>query len=106
MDVYGIENDLIRYFNERKDYVGPFLQAMRMAYEITQQELSEATGYSVQTISRIENGKANPMGVAGRDIFEYLLKESGNNENEILSEFSIFCHNMQAEEEYDERIAQ
>lgn len=106
LNTFGIENPLTQFFNERKEYVGPFLQTMRMAYDITQQELSEATGYSVQTISRIENGKANPMGVAGRDIFRYLLETSGNDQTEILQEFDIFCTNMKAAEGYDERISQ
>lgn len=106
LNTFEIENSLTQFFNERKEYVGPFLQTMRMAYDITQQELSEATGYSVQTISRIENGKANPTGIAGRDIFRYLLDTSGNTQNEILQEFENFCMNMKAAESYDERISQ
>jgi transcriptional regulator with XRE-family HTH domain len=97
-DIFGTEPNLVSFLTERKEYLGLFLCSMRTAYEITQQELSEATGYSIQTISKLENGKANPMGVAGRDIFSYLLQQSGNTLDEILQEFSIFCQNMQAEE--------
>ena len=103
-DIFGTEPNLVHYLRERKDYLGPFICAMREAYELTQEELSEATGYSIQTISKIENNRANPMGVAGRDIFSYLVNISGNTLDEILKEFTLFAHNMQAAEEYDERI--
>lgn len=95
-------NDI--FGTEPKEYLGPFMCAMREAYELTQEELSEATGYSIQTISKIENNRANPMGIAGRDIFSYLVNISGNTLDEILKEFTLFAHNMQAAEEYDERI--
>lgn len=105
-DIFGTEPNLVNFLRERKDYLGAFICSMRMAYELTQQDVSEATGYSIQTISRIENDKANPMGVAGRDIFSYLVEQSGNTLDEILQEFSLFCYNMQAADAYDARVEQ
>lgn len=105
-DIFRTEPNLVNFLRERKEYLGAFICSMRMAYELTQQDLSEATGYSIQTISRIENDKANPMGVAGRDIFSYLVDQSGNTLDEILQEFSLFCYNMQAAEAYDARMEQ
>ena len=105
-DIFGTEPNLVNFLRERKEYLGAFICSMRMAYELTQQDVSEATGYSIQTISRIENDKANPMGVAGRDIFAYLVGQSGNTLDEILQEFSLFCYNMQAAEAYDARMEQ
>ena len=103
-DIFRTEPRLAAFLRERKDYLGEFLKVMRNAYELTQQEVSDATGYSIQTISRLENGKGNTMGVAGRDIFGFLLETSGNTVDEILNEFDLFCQNMQAAEEYDERM--
>lgn len=105
-DIFGTEPNLIGFLRERKEYLGDFLRVMREAYELTQQDVSDATGYSIQTISRLENNKGNPMGIAGRDIFSYLVDQSGNTLDEILQEFSLFCHNMQVEEEYDARMEQ
>lgn len=105
-DIFGTEPNLVNFLRERKNYLGAFICSMRMAYELTQQDVSDATGYSIQTISRIENDKVNPMGIAGRDIFSYLVDQSGNALDEILQEFSLFCHSLQAAEEYDERMEQ
>ena len=57
---------------ENRRYMGAFIRYLRQRIFMTQTELSLETGYSVQTISRIENGKANAMSVAGRDILTAL----------------------------------
>ena len=105
-DIFNTDPELYTFLSERKAYLGAFLHSMRLEHELTQEELAEGTGYSVQTISKMENGKANPMGVAGRDIFMFLLEQSGNTLSEVLTEFSMFCENMQAAEAYDERLMQ
>ena len=40
----------------------------RIALGVTQRQLSKYSGYTIQTISRIENGKVKPTNVAYRDI--------------------------------------
>lgn len=105
-DIFRTEPDLVKFLRDRQEYLGEFLGTMRDAYELTQQDVSDATGYSIQTISKLENGKGNPMGVAGREIFSYLFSQSGLTLDEILKEFSLFCHNMKVAEEYDESLMQ
>jgi predicted transcriptional regulator len=46
--------------------------AFRKDLGFTQADLSKETGYSVQTISKLENGKV-PMGVAWKDILDYYI---------------------------------
>ena len=105
-DIFKTDPSLISFLRARKDYLGEFLGAMRDAYELTQQDVSEATGYSIQTISKLENGRGNPMGIAGRDIFSYLCEQSGLTLDEILKELSHFCRKMKAAEEHDEKLMQ
>lgn len=51
---------------------GALIKKLRTALDMTQEELSEATGYSIQTISKLENGKGAD-GVALNDILCYLV---------------------------------
>lgn len=51
---------------------GMLIKKLRTALDMTQEGLSEATGYSIQTISKLENGKGAD-GVALNDILCYLV---------------------------------
>lgn len=48
------------------------MRDLRNDLGLTQAEVAEEVGYSVQTISKLENGKV-PLGVAWRDILDYYL---------------------------------
>lgn len=64
--------------------VGPFIQELRMDAGITQKMASDATGFSIQTISKFENGRSNPNSFSSRRITNYILEEIGINTGEAL----------------------
>lgn len=72
-------------------YIGAYIKHLRTELNMTQPQLAYETGYSVVTISRIENGKANPMGVAGRDILTALASLHGMDDvNLMLDDWERF----------------
>lgn len=76
---------------ESKRYVGAYIKNLRLRLGLTQLQLSFSSGYSVVTISRIENGKANASGVAGRDILIILSELCGFTEpGEMLDDYISF----------------
>ena len=58
---------------EKFSYVGPFIACIRRELEITQAQVSEATGFSIQSISRFENGKTSPATIMGATVIDYVL---------------------------------
>lgn len=70
--------------------VGPFIQAMRKSECLTQRDVSEATGFSVQTISRFENGRSNPTTVAAAYIIDYVLTHADVSPEEAIILYSEF----------------
>ena len=61
---------------DQRDICEEYLECMhdlRKDLGYTQAAVARDTGYSVQTISKLENGKV-PMGVAWRDILNYYMK--------------------------------
>lgn len=74
-----------------RKYVGAYIRHLRTDLHMSQLQLAYATGYSVVTISRIETGKANPMGVAGRDILTALASLHGMDDaNDMLDDWEQF----------------
>ena len=81
---------LIGVTDENSRYIGAFIRYLRKLVGITQKELSYQTGYSEQTICRIETGKANAMGVAGKDLLTDLAKAVGCEETELYDMYTAF----------------
>lgn len=76
---------------ENGRYVGAYIKHLRTGLGMTQPQLAFESGYSVVTISRIETGKANALGVAGRDILSKLAKMYGfNDASDLLDDYSSF----------------
>ena len=75
---------------EEYAYVGPFMASIRVKLGITQAQLSEATGFSVQSISRFENGKTNPTTVMAAYVVDYLLGIYGMDITEVMDAFDQF----------------
>lgn len=55
--------------------VGPFIASVRRGLDITQAQVSEATGFSIQSISRFENGKVSPTTVMAAYVIGYVLDQ-------------------------------
>lgn len=64
---------------------GLLMKRLRTALNMTQEELSGATGYSIQTISKLENGKGSD-GVALNDILCFLILHA---DEEMLIEYDM-----------------
>ena len=71
-------------------YVGAYIRYLRNRLDLTQIELAAESGYSVVTISRIENGKANAMGVAGKDLIDTLAELHGFEPGELYNDYCAF----------------
>ena len=67
--------------------IGPFMQRLRIEGGITQKDISDAIGFSVQTISKFENGRSNPNSIASRAIIHYILDELGLQTAEAIELF-------------------
>ena len=75
---------------ENSRYIGAFIRYLRKSVGITQRELSYQTGYSEQTICRIETGKANAMGVAGKDLLVALASAIGCGNDALYDMYLTF----------------
>ena len=75
-------------------FIGPFSKALRIELELTQKDVSDATGYSIQTVSKFENGHSNPYAYASREIYSYLSAVAMQCGHDVDDEFSNFCQNM------------
>lgn len=91
---------------EEFSYVGPFVACIRRELEVTQAEVSEATGFSIQSISRFENGKTSPTTIMGATVIDYVLgrMQPARSIEEVMDMFDDFCeerkHNKKFKEDY------
>ena len=78
---------------EEFSYVGPFIACIRRELEITQAQVSEATGFSIQSISRFENGKTSPATIMGATVIDYVLGQllPARTIEEVMDMFDDFC---------------
>ena len=78
---------------EEFSYVGPFVARIRRELEITQAQVSEATGFSIQSISRFENGKTSPATIMGATVIDYVLGQllPARTIEEVMDMFDDFC---------------
>lgn len=53
--------------------LGPFIKSLRESELITQRQVSDATGFSIQTISKFENGRGSVHSVSAARITSYIL---------------------------------
>lgn len=80
------------FAKENPAIVGPFVQNLRTNHNITQQQVSDATGYSIQTISKFENGKSNPGSVASADIMTFIFEETKITPDKLKILFDMFAY--------------
>lgn len=72
-------------------YLGPFIRSLRIELGITQAFLSSEIGFSVQTISKFENGESNPRATSAIYIVNYILGKAGMGTLSALKEFERYC---------------
>jgi Predicted transcriptional regulators len=79
---------------EEYSYVGPFIAHVRHELDISQAQVSEATGFSIQSISRFENGKTSPATVMGATVIDYVLGQLQPERSieEVMDMFDEFCY--------------
>lgn len=86
---------------DRRRFLGPFAQSMRLSLGLTQNDISEGTGFSVQTISKFENGHSNPLSYSSREIIGYLCDLGMHEGWDVDKLFDSFCLNMEVMERQD-----
>lgn len=78
-------------------YLGPFIRDLRVEIGVTQQQLASEIGFSVQTISKFENGGSSISKISSRYIVDYILQESGMSTEEVLRDFMSYCEYLENE---------
>lgn len=81
------------------DYIGAYIKYWRLILNISQKDISDATGYSIQTVSKLENSKSNPDSVAGRDVLEYVLDKTDLGLDGLYEDFVQFCYTVDLHKE-------
>lgn len=76
-------------------YIGGFIKQLRELIGITQQDVSDEVGYSIQTISKFENGKSNPLAYASRKISEYVITLAELEEKDVYELYKEYCACME-----------
>lgn len=91
---------------EEFSYVGPFIACVRRELEITQAQVSEATGFSIQSISRFENGKTSPATIMGATVIDYVLGQlqPARTVEDITDMFDDFCEEWRPGTEFSGSI--
>lgn len=90
-------NDVFNIDKKYEKYLGPFIRDLRVEIGVTQQQLSSEIGFSVQTISKFENGGSSISKISSRYIVDYILQESGLSTEEVLREFMSYCEYLENE---------
>lgn len=80
---------------DREKLRGPFVQSLRLSMGLTQHDISDEVGFSIQTISKFENGKSNPAAYASKQIYAYVIYLACEQGHDIDAEFDGFCHIME-----------
>lgn len=75
---------------EEYSYVGPFIAKLRGDLGVTQAQVSDATGFSIQSISRFENGKSSPATIMGECVIEYVVSSLDIDLTELMDMFDEF----------------
>jgi transcriptional regulator with XRE-family HTH domain len=75
----------------REHLIGPFMKYLREEMEMTQKDLSDDTGFSIQTISKLENGKTSPRTFAAKRIIDKLITIWEVNGYDVEEMFEGFC---------------
>ena len=74
------------------DNVGAFLKAVREGLQMTQHEVSDETGFTIQTISKIENGRTPSLrAVSLHELAAYYRDVCDISENEFIDLFYEYC---------------
>lgn len=84
---------------ENYHYVGPFIACVRAKLGLTQAQVSEETNFSIQSISRFENGKSSPTTIMATHVIDYILTTAGFDNAYITDWFNQF---VEAEKENHE----
>lgn len=72
--------------------LGPYFRHLRESLFLTQNDISDATGFSVQTISKIENGKLPSLGaVSIHELVSYFCEMNEITEREFIDGFCLYC---------------
>ena len=58
---------------EEYEYVGPFIGQLRKEMDLSQNDISDTTGFSIQTVSKFEHGKIPLTGIAAKAIMDCVL---------------------------------
>lgn len=74
------------------DNVGSFLKAVREGLQMTQHEVSDETGFTIQTISKIENGRTPSLrAVSLHELADYYRDVCDISENDFIALFYEYC---------------
>lgn len=82
---------LMEKHKNRECFIGPFMKHLREEMEMTQKDLSDETGFSIQTISKFENGKTSPRTFAAKRIIDKLITIWEINGYDVEEMFEDFC---------------
>lgn len=88
---------------KRKHLLGPFIKSLRLSIDLTQKDISDATGFSIQTISKFENQKSSPDTYATNEITRFVLKQAEDTGINVTEAFEDFC---EAIEDYASDVPQ
>ena len=75
---------------ENYSYVGPFIACVRTKLGLTQAQLSDKVGFSIQSISRFENGKVSPTTIMATHVVDYILKTADLDTAYVIDWFNQF----------------
>ena len=78
-------------YKNKEHLIGPFVKFLREDIGMTQKDLSDETGFSIQTISKIENCKTHPRTFAAKSIIEKLIDICETNGYDTEKMFDVFC---------------
>lgn len=80
---------------EIRAYLGPFLKSVREALGLTQHNISDDTGFSIQTISKIENGRMPSFqAVSVQHLIGYYSDAYDISTGEFIENFCAYCEQM------------
>lgn len=89
-----------------KAYVGPWIKSLREEMGMTQKQVSDATGFSIQTVSKFENSKVQPDNVSFDAIVHFVVDSFFGNEEPQDPDYYVTAFLYYVKEVAEEQLLQ